>query len=112
MGSGPRLNTVTNLILSASWLWTQEDQSPRGICTVFCNSEESGQCTSEQPQEADMFRAALFSLLVLLRVVSDAFPGRSQEVCVMLTGPPPSGRCTPQLAAGIQKIPQGFLRQP
>lgn len=79
---------------------------------VFCSSEESGQYTSEQPQEADMLRAALSSLLVLLRVVSDAFPGSPQEVCVMLTGPPLSGRCTPELAAGIQEVPQGFSRQP
>lgn len=41
----------------------------------------------------------------LLTVVSAAFPGRPQEVYVMLTVSLLYDGCTPELAVGIQKVP-------
>lgn len=112
MGSSPRLNTVTNLDLSllpgyghtrtsrlVVFVWYFA--AVRKVGNILLSSHRKLTC-SEQHSPA----------LVLLRVVSDAFPGRPQEVYVMLTGPPLSGRCTPELAAGIQEVPQGFSRQP
>ena len=112
MGSSPRLNTVTDVDLSllpgyghrrtsrlVVFVWYFA--TVRKVGNILLSSHRKLMCSEQRSP-----------VLVLLRVVSDAFPGRPQEVCVMLTGPPLSGRCTPELAAGIQEVPQEFSRQP
>lgn len=105
MGSSPRLNTVTNLNLfllpgyghrrtSHLMIFVWYFAAVRKVVNILPSSHSKLAC-SEQG----------FPALVFLRVVTDDFPGRPQEVYVLLTGPAHSGRCTPELAAGIQEVP-------